>query len=178
LARFRQLKHACPDRKIDPRRDEIDVIALDRHVLRRFQHLHRSVAGQKTDHHAFVSRIEMLNQDEGHAGVGRKRVEELVESLQSPGRSAETDHHEVVGPGRSLSLSRTASARPQPGLLSPTWAGFNRHGFWPSTLPCIAVRWGESGQQLELLSLGPQQLLEVLAEDPVELLMQLDDLDL
>src|SRR6202048_2727686 len=119
LARFRELKRACADRKIDPRRDEIDLIALDRHVLRRLQHLHRSVAGQKTDHHALVRRIEMLNQDEGHAGVGRKGVEELVESLQSPCRSAETDHPEVVGPGRSLSLSRSASARPQPGLLSP-----------------------------------------------------------
>src|ERR1700731_4470830 len=120
----------------------------------------------------------MLNQDEGHAGVRRKRVEELVESFQSPCRSAETDHHEVVGPGRSLSLSRSASARPQPGLLSPAWAGFNRHGFWLSTLLCIAVGRNELGQQLELLPLGPQQLLEALAEDPVELLMQLDDLDL
>ena len=34
------------------------------------------------------------------------------------------------------------------------------------------------GQQLELLPLRPQQLLEVLAEDPVQLLVQLDDLDL
>jgi len=119
----------------------------------------------------------MLNQDEGHAGVRRKRVEELVESLQSPCRSAETDHPEVVGPGRSLSLSRSASGRPQPGLLSP-WAGFNRHGFGLSALLCIAVRRSELGQQLELLPLRPQQLIEVLAEDPVELLMQLDDLDL
>ena len=120
----------------------------------------------------------MLNQDEGHAGVGRKRVEELVESLQSPCRSAETNHQEVVGSGRSLSLSRSASARPQPGLLSPKWVGFNRHGFGLSTLLCIAVRRSELGQQLELLPLRPQQLLEVLAEDPVELLTQLDNLDL
>ena len=71
LARFRELKRACADRKIDPRRDEIDVIALDWHVLCRFLHLHRRMAGQKTDHHALVRRIEMLNQDEGHAGAGR-----------------------------------------------------------------------------------------------------------
>ena len=45
-------------------------------------------------------------------------------------------------------------------------------------LLCIAVCRGELGQQLELLPLGPQQLVEVLAEDPVQLLMQLDDLDL
>src|SRR6266404_5667635 len=99
----------------------------------------------------------MLNQDEGHAGVGRKRVEELAESFQSPCRGAETDHQEVVGPGRSLSLSRSASARPPAGLLSPTWAGFIRHGFWLSTLLCIAVRRSELGQQLELLTLRPQQ---------------------
>src|SRR4029077_19684939 len=95
-----------------------------------------------------------------------------------PGRSAETDHHEVVGPRRSLSLSRSASAPPQAGLLPPTWAGFNRHGCGLSTLLCIAVRRSELGQQLELLPLRPQKLLEVLAEDPVQLLMQLDYLDL
>jgi hypothetical protein len=42
----------------------------------------------------------------------------------------------------------------------------------------IAVRWGELGQQLELLTVRPQQLAEVIGEDPVQLLIQLDDLDL
>src|SRR5437016_7474718 len=50
--------------------------------------------------------------------------------------------------------------------------------FWLSTLLCIAVRRSELGQQLELLTLRPQQLGEVIGEDPVQLLMQLDDLDL
>jgi hypothetical protein len=45
-------------------------------------------------------------------------------------------------------------------------------------LLCIAVRRGELGQQLELLPLCPQQLVEVLGEDSVQLLMELDDLDL
>jgi hypothetical protein len=45
-------------------------------------------------------------------------------------------------------------------------------------LLCIAVRRSELGQQPELLPLCPQQLVEVFAEDPVQLLMQFDDLDL
>jgi Adenylate and Guanylate cyclase catalytic domain len=63
-------------------------------------------------------------------------------------------------------------------LPLPDKPSIDRHGFGLSTLLCIAVRRSELGQQLELLPLRPQKLLEVLAEDPVQLLMQLDDLDL
>jgi hypothetical protein len=41
----------------------------------------------------------MLNEDKGHAGAGRERVEQLVEGLQPSRRGADTDHQEVVGPG-------------------------------------------------------------------------------
>jgi hypothetical protein len=57
------------------------------------------MARQEVDHHAAVRRIEMLNEDKGHAGVGRERVEQLVEGLQPSRRGADTDHQEVVGPG-------------------------------------------------------------------------------
>ena len=56
--------------------------ALERHPVRRLLHLHCRMAGQQLDHHAAMGRIEMLDQDEGHAGVGRQRVEELAKRIQ------------------------------------------------------------------------------------------------
>jgi len=82
------------------------------------------MAGQKADHHAAVRRIEMLNQDEGHAGVGRERAEQFVEGLQPTGRGAETYHQEVVKPGR---MSRSTAARSPPA--GAPHALLNRHGF-------------------------------------------------
>src|SRR5438093_9324879 len=84
---------------------------------------------------------------------------------KSSGRDGASRCREAPRPGRSR-------------VFSPKWVGFNRHGFGLSTLLCIAVRRSELGQQLELLPLRSQQFFEVLAEDPVQLLMQLDDLDL
>ena len=135
LARLREPKYAGADRKIEPRRDDIDMIALDRHALRRFPHRHRRVGGQQGGHHALVRRIEVLDQDEGHAGVGRERLEELAERLQSPGRGAETDHHKVVLPGRGLLLWRSVLVRPLAAAAVLPRARFSRHRFLLSACP-------------------------------------------
>src|SRR3984893_15994017 len=83
----------------------------------------------------------------------------------------------IAGKPRFSAFNRSSRAiPPMPGIRAST----TRHPFRSgrsaarnaSPLAC------ELGQQLELLPLRPQQLIEVLAEDPVELLMQLDDLDL
>src|SRR5438132_4590772 len=49
---------------------------------------------------------------------------------------------------------------------------------WSFPRYCALLFAGASWVSSKLLPLRPQQLLEVLAEDPVQLLMQLDDLDL
>jgi hypothetical protein len=46
------------------------MVPLDWHSVRGLPHGHRGMAGQKIDHHAFVGRIEMLHQNEGHAVPG------------------------------------------------------------------------------------------------------------
>jgi hypothetical protein len=48
----------------------------------------------------------MLDQDEGHAAVGRQRVEKLLEGLEAAGRSADADHREVAELTRSLAPRR------------------------------------------------------------------------
>jgi hypothetical protein len=40
------------------------------------------MAGQQLDHHAFVARIQMLDQHECHAGIGGKRIKELLARIE------------------------------------------------------------------------------------------------
>ena len=87
LQGFGQPEGAVLDCQIGAGRNEIDVVALELHPVCRLQNLHRRVAGQQIDHHALVLRIEMLDQHEGHAAVGRQRVEELLEGVEATCRS-------------------------------------------------------------------------------------------
>ena len=59
------------------------MVALELHPVCRLQNFHRRVTGQQIDHHALVLWIEMLDQHEGHAAVGRQRVEELLEGVEA-----------------------------------------------------------------------------------------------
>jgi len=54
------------------------------------------MSSQQLDHHALVRRIEMLDHDEGHAAVGRERVEEFLKRIEAAGRSADANHREVA----------------------------------------------------------------------------------
>ena len=46
----------------------------------------------------------MLDQNEGHAGVGRQRVEQLAERIEAAGRGAEPDDRKAVILGRDTPL--------------------------------------------------------------------------
>ncbi|MDO9046124.1 MAG: hypothetical protein Q7U66_00110 [Methylobacter sp.] len=47
-----------------------------------------------------MARIEMRDQYEGHAGIGRGMAEELLEGLQATGGSAQADNGKVVALSR------------------------------------------------------------------------------
>ncbi len=72
LRRLRESQGTAADREIGTRRNEIDMLALERHPVCCLLHRHRRMAGQQIDHHARVRRIEMLDQNECHAGGGRE----------------------------------------------------------------------------------------------------------
>ena len=57
------------------------MVGLDGGAVGRFEHLHRCVAGHETDHHALVRWIEMKDQNEGHAGVCRQRIDKFVKGF-------------------------------------------------------------------------------------------------
>jgi hypothetical protein len=90
------------------------VVALESHTVGGVLDRHRRVPGQQLDHHALMRRIEMLDQDEGHAAVGRQRVEEILEGLETAGRGADPDHREIPLSRRGGACQRWPSAGPPP----------------------------------------------------------------
>ena len=72
-------------------RNDIDVVGLDRQVVRHFAHREGSGLGQQARQCAFPRRVEMLHHHEGHIGVCRQMLEQLRERLQTTGRRADTD---------------------------------------------------------------------------------------
>ena len=71
------------------------------------------MAGQQIDHHARMGRVEMLDQDESHAGAGRQRGEQLAESLEAAGRGAEPDDRETVSREQRATPLRRTPASPR-----------------------------------------------------------------
>ena len=126
-----QPEDAVPDCQIGARRNEIDVVAFELHPVCSLQNLHRRVAGQQIDHHALVLRIEMLDQHEGHAVVGRQGVEELLEGVETTCRRPQCNDREI----NARVLRQRVTARLRPGLagLSRTASchclGFREPGF-------------------------------------------------
>src|ERR1700730_118300 len=89
------------------------MLALERHPVCCLLHLHLRMTGQQIDHHARMRRIEMLDQNEGHAGAGGERAEQAAEGIEAAGGGAEPDHREVVMPECRTAPGRRTPARPR-----------------------------------------------------------------
>ncbi len=96
LARLREAQNTAVDREVGARRDQIDMLGLDRHPVRCLLNLQRRVAGEQIDHHAGMRRIEMLDQDEGHAGAGGEHGEKSAAGIEAAGRGAQPDDRVAV----------------------------------------------------------------------------------
>jgi hypothetical protein len=72
------------DREVDPRWNDVDMLAFDRHSIVGLLHFHLRMAAEQRHHHALVRRVEMLDQDEGHPAVGGHRGEQLGEGFWRP----------------------------------------------------------------------------------------------
>ena len=115
---LREVQGAVADGQIGSGRNDIEVVALDRHSIRRLPHGHRRVAGQQVHHHAFVGRIEMLDQDEGHAVAGGQRVHKLPAGIEATRRGAYSDDREVRRPARGAAHWQ---GRARPIAVGPLW---------------------------------------------------------
>ena len=99
-------------REIDAGRNDIDALAFDRHSVGRQQDRHRRVAREQIHHHAIVARVEVLDDDEGHAVGRRKRVQKLPASVKAAGRSANRHDRKIrAAAGGKRVLKPTRSIR-------------------------------------------------------------------
>jgi len=117
---LRKAKGAASDRKIASRRDDIEMIALERHPVCSLLHGHRGVTSQQIHHHAFVGGIKMLHQDEGHAGSGRQRADELPARIEAACRGAHTNNREVSSFGRRSARRNSARTGSRSGRFGLT----------------------------------------------------------
>ena len=118
--RPRQAQGAVANRQIGSRRDDVEMVGRQRRSVGGLAHGHRRVRGEQVDHHALVGRVEMLDQDEGHAVAGGHPVHQLAAGLQATGRGADADNREVAGAARPAGRGRRSPAR----------SGSRRTGLW------------------------------------------------
>jgi hypothetical protein len=87
------------------------VVGLDGHAVGDFLDAHGGFFGKKFREHAVMLGVEMLNEDEGHAGIGSQVAHELGESFDSARGGADGGDQEVPlavrGRGRTF-LGRIA----------------------------------------------------------------------
>jgi hypothetical protein len=90
----RQAQDALLDLHVRPGRDHVDTVGLHGHLIRDFGDRHAGRARQDLSEHTGVSGVEVLDQDEGHAGIGRQRLEHLLDGFKPARRSAGADDRE------------------------------------------------------------------------------------
>ena len=106
LARFREAQGAIADREIGARRNDIDMLGLERHPVRCLLDRQRRMPSQQIDHHARMRRIEMLDQNEGHAGAAGEHGKQPADGIQAASRSAEPDDRETISRTRRTTPRR------------------------------------------------------------------------
>jgi len=72
-----------------------DPIWFDGHAVLGREDLHRRALGQDLRHAALASGLQVLDNHEGHAAVGRHRTEELLQRFNPFGRSPDPDDVET-----------------------------------------------------------------------------------
>ena len=121
----RNLQGATSDREIGSRRDDIKVVALDQHAILGLPHGHRRVAGQQIHHHAFVGRVEMLDQDKCHAVAGWQCAYKLPAGIEAAGRGANSDNRKRWSRAYGTVRGRGTAARSRSDRFGPM-----RTAFW------------------------------------------------
>jgi hypothetical protein len=77
------------------------------------------VTAQQIDHHAFVGRIQMLDEDERHAAVGGQRAQERFAGLEAACGCAYSNDKKVLGGAGRSARRHGTPARSRLGNLGP-----------------------------------------------------------
>lgn len=97
---LRKVQDVLTDGQVCSGRDDVEVLAFDRHPVLRLPHGQGRRSGEQIHHQTFVGGIEMLDEDEGHAGAGGKRSDQARARFEPARRGADADDHEIVTPAR------------------------------------------------------------------------------
>ena len=140
--RREQVQHTVQDGHVPVRRDHIDAVRLDVGAILDLDDLHGGAALQQFHHDALVRRVQVLDDDKGHAAGFRHFPQELFQRLQPPGRSADADDREGSPQtaraalfGRPALRSRTGGFLLFRGGLFPFGFGSLFHGSSPCSRP-------------------------------------------
>jgi hypothetical protein len=95
LALVTQQQSAARDDHLLARRDQVNAVGLDVHVVLDQQHGDASAAGEQLVHHALEVGREVLHDDERHSRVLRHGAEQLFECVEPAGGSADADYRKL-----------------------------------------------------------------------------------
>ena len=122
------------------RRQEVEDVGLDERLVLGLPDRHRRAAPQQLVHQALEVGRQVLEDDEGHPGVGRQPGEEPLERLEPAGRGPDRDDVKPgVGRGRVVSHAPPTQHKPiQPGssVMGGKWVTppsyFDTRGYTPA----------------------------------------------
>src|SRR5690242_20298249 len=77
-----QVQNSVADGHVGIGRKHVNRVDLDPHSFRRLEYRQTRSAGQQLDHRAFMGGIEMRDEDQSHAGLGRKSPKQVAESFE------------------------------------------------------------------------------------------------
>ena len=103
------VQHAAGDGQGGIRRDDVDVVRLDRRLRRDLLHGHPGVPRQQFRQEARAVGGEVLDEHEGHAAVRRHLREERLEGLQAARGRAHT-HNDTARCGPLCGRAASACA--------------------------------------------------------------------
>ncbi len=98
LHELREFEDAVLDGEAPPRRDDVDLVALDPLAALALEHLQFGVPVEELGQHALVVGVEVLDDDEGHARREAGPGEHLPQRLEPSRRGADPDDR----PGEGL----------------------------------------------------------------------------
>ena len=107
--RVEQVERPVEDGHVLVWRYHIDVVRLDRRAVLDLDDLHGGGALEELRHDALVRRVEVLDDDKGHAASLRHVLQELFEGLQSSGGGADADDGEGIVPVPGPRIFRCAA---------------------------------------------------------------------
>lgn len=90
------------------------MVALKRHSIPSLAYPHGGMAGQQLHHHAFVGRVEMLDENESHAVADGEALHDLSTGIEAARRGAHPDDQKVIP------ASRRAAGRHRSPVRSST----------------------------------------------------------